>query len=281
MQPLFFGIVNCTPDSFSDGGQFTEIPVALEHAQSLIDTGADVIDVGGDASGPDSKCVGIDEEWSRIAPLIAGLKGQATVSVDTHHAEVARRAVKYGAEVVNDVSGGMDPEMFAAIAKARVRYICMFSCWTEPHTFSSIAVEGIERRIVDFFAEKIDALLASGVSREQIILDPGMGGFLSPDPEASLRVLANLRSLFKFKLPVLIGISRKRFLQTLPGADSCSIDRFSAIVAKAACVSCPAESAMYLRVHAPAVHKEIFNDAEQDSAIVSQILSCLEERRGE
>lgn len=129
------GIVNCTPDSFSDGDPLATAVTYHDRALALIDAGADMLDVGGDSTRPGSLCVDDDEEWRRIAPIIEKLSHTIPISVDTHKAEVARRALQAGATVINDVSGGADPHLLEVVANASALYVCMFSASGIPHVF--------------------------------------------------------------------------------------------------------------------------------------------------
>jgi dihydropteroate synthase len=255
----FLGIVNCTPDSFSDGGAYATEVAAVSHARELHAQGAHYIDIGGDASGPGSVCVGAEAEWLRIEPVLSALTPTVPCSVDTHHSETARRAIKAGAVLINDVSGGMDSAMFSVIADSTARYICMFSCWSAPHVFSTIQTSAVLDLIYTFFDQVRKRAFAAGIQESQLLFDPGMGAFLSPDPEVSWEVLRAVPEFVKAGFPMVVGLSRKRFLRTAATTNGRSLDEVSALVAREVRMACPSEVTIYFRVHNVAVHQSIFS----------------------
>jgi dihydropteroate synthase len=203
------GVVNVTPDSFSDGGRFFGARAAVTHGRELLRAGADIIDVGGESTRPGARRVPADEELRRVVPVVSELSADgATVSIDTTRARVAEGAVKAGAQLVNDVSGGLaDPRMARFVAQSGVPYIVMH--WRGP------SVRMQERaRYGDVVAEvtaelrqRVDALVAAGVAIGQIVLDPGLG--FAKLAEHNWRLLAHLDVLQQLGPPLLIGASRK------------------------------------------------------------------------
>lgn len=251
--PWVMGVLNVTPNSFSDGGLFFEPTAALQHAEMML-AGADVIDVGGEATGPGSAAVPIDVELARVVPLVEQLAPIRPVSVDTYKAAVARRCLESGAAMINDISAlRADPEMVWVLRDFRAPVILMYSKERSglPH------VSGIDRRyrdvvleVGDFLAERIDFALDSGMRAEQIVLDPGMGAFLSLRPEISWEVLsrfAELTSRF-IGFPLMIATSRKGFLGgPLKGRDP--VSQLTALIAVT-------RGAALVRTHNPAQMKE-------------------------
>jgi dihydropteroate synthase len=223
------GVVNVTPDSFSDGGQWYGAAAAIKHGLDLVAQGADVVDVGGESTRPGAQRVSADEELSRIKPVITELvKAGVVVSVDTMRAQVADFALEAGVSLVNDVSGGLaDPYMPRLVAKARVPYVVMH--WRgHSHDMHSRAVyQDVVREVRDELARRIDAVTAEGVDPSMIVLDPGLGFSKLPDwhgPDAhNWQLLTRLSEVARIggrDFPVLVGASRKRFLgKLLAGPD--------------------------------------------------------------
>ncbi len=211
---LVMGVVNVTPDSFSDGGEWFEPDAAIAHGRELLGEGADVLDVGGESTRPGAGRVPVEAELARVLPVISALAAEgAVVSVDTTRAVVAERAVAAGARIVNDVSGGLaDPAMAEVVARTGVAYVCMH--W-RGHADVMDDLEDYDDVVTDVrdeLAARVDALLAAGVRREQVVLDPGLG--FSKAGSSNWPLLARLRELEALGLPVLVGASRKRFLGT-------------------------------------------------------------------
>lgn len=237
------GIVNVTPDSFSDGGLFDRAPAAIEHGLALLRQGADLVDVGGESTRPGAERVDADEELRRVVPVVRALStAGAQVSVDTMRASVAAAAVDAGATLVNDVSGGLaDPGMLPFIADAGVG--CVLMHWRthsklmqERATYCSV-VEEVRSEL----ARRCDAALAAGVDRDRIILDPGLG--FSKAAEHNWSLLARLPRLMSLGFPLLVGASRKRFLAEcvdyghLDASDPVDRDDVSAAVATLAALT--------------------------------------------
>ena len=218
------GVVNVTPDSFSDGGQWFGATAAIEHGLELIAQGADIVDVGGESTRPGAQRVPADEELRRVKPVITELvKAGAVVSVDTMRAQVAEWAVEAGVSLVNDVSGGLaDPYMPRLVAKAGIPYVVMHWRGHSHDMYSRAVYADVVREVHDELAQRIDAVTAEGVDPSMIVLDPGLGFSKNPaasGPEAhNWQLLAGLRELATIggrDFPVLVGASRKRYLSRL------------------------------------------------------------------
>jgi len=209
-RPLVMGILNVTPDSFSDGGQFQAPEAALAQAERMAAAGADILDIGGESTRPyGSVPVSAEEEWARIGDLIARVATLGLpVSVDTMKASVARRAVEAGAAIVNDVWGlQRDPEMAGVVAEKDAGLILMHN-----RTSADPAID-IFADIEAFFARSLDIADRAGIRRERIVLDPGIG--FGKTPEQSLAVIARRDRFKTFGLPLLIGLSRTRFIASV------------------------------------------------------------------
>jgi dihydropteroate synthase type 2 len=218
--PTILGIVNITEDSFSDGGRFLDTAAALAHARALVAAGAQIIDLGAAASNVEAKPVAAAEEIRRLGPLIAALMADGTpVSVDSFMPEVQRFAIAGGVAFLNDIQGFPDPSFYPELAAASCRLVVMHAVHGRGRAQRvELSADEVWDRIHVFFTERVEALERGGVARERLILDPGMGFFLSSRPEASLRVLAGLDRLKRaFGLPVLVSVSRKSFLRAITG----------------------------------------------------------------
>ncbi len=212
---LVMGILNVTPDSFSDGGDFAEPVDAVQHGLAMLAEGADVIDIGGESTRPGAVRPTGEEELGRVLPVIGALAAAgAVVSIDTMRAEVARAAVAAGAGIVNDVSGGLaDEGMLEAVAALGVGYIAMH--WRgQSAAMADLAHYGDV--VADVRAElalRVAAATRAGIGRDRLVIDPGLG--FAKTPEHNWALLAQLEALTSLGLPVLIGASRKRFLGEL------------------------------------------------------------------
>ncbi|HEU5355735.1 MAG TPA: dihydropteroate synthase [Actinocrinis sp.] len=248
------GVVNVTPDSFSDGGRYFEPQDAIEHGTELLAAGADYLDIGGESTRPGAVRVSADEELRRIIPVIKALaENGAIISVDTMRAQVAREAVEAGARIVNDVSGGQaDPEMIPFVASARVPYILMH--WRGHSVdMNSRAVYGdVVAEVRRELAQSVARAVEGGIAPDRIVLDPGLGFAKTAVHDWAL--VGHLDALHSLGRPLLIGPSRKRFLgRLLAGPDGeprPAPDRDVATIALAALVA--AHGAWAVRVHAAA-----------------------------
>ena len=209
------GILNVTPDSFSDGGEYLGFEAAVVHGRRLLAEGADVIDVGGESTRPGAERAPVDVELGRVLPVVRELvRVGAVISVDTMRAEVAAEAVKAGAAVVNDVSGGLaDPEMLPTVAELQACYIAMH--WRGHSTVMQELThyDDVVADVATELAGRRDAAFAAGIPPERLVLDPGLGFAKTPDHNWAL--LARLAELEALGQPLLIGASRKRFLGEL------------------------------------------------------------------
>lgn len=212
-RPKVMGVINVTPDSFSDGGKFLSFENAMEQARLLVSQGAEILDVGGESTRPGSNRIPMEEEQQRVLPVIAAIKKElkVLVSIDTMNSDTARKAVEAGADIVNDVSGGLaDPKMFQAIADKDCHYVLGhwrgFSDVMDQRTqYSDVA-----REVVGELAEQVSVAVASGIARERIIVDPGLG--FAKDMQQNWDLVARLDELKQLGLPILVGASRKRFI---------------------------------------------------------------------
>jgi len=213
---LLMGIVNVTPDSFSDGGRHADAEAAIAHGLALLDEGADILDIGGESTRPGATRPLVAEELQRVVPVVSALAAAgAAVSVDTMRHEVAEAAIEAGAVIVNDVSGGLaDPEILQVVGSAGVGYVAMH--WrAHSDRMQSLAV--YDGDVVDIvlaeLGQRVDAALAAGISPDRLVLDPGLGFAKTPDHNWAL--LAGLDRLTGLGHRVLVGSSRKSFLGTL------------------------------------------------------------------
>ncbi|MFN4354641.1 dihydropteroate synthase [Parvibaculum sp.] len=219
-RPLIFGIVNITPDSFSDGGRYFAADAAVAHAKRLASEGADVIDLGPASSNPDAAPVSAEEEICRLAPVMEALAGEGiALSVDSFRPQTQAFALSRGASWLNDIRGFAEPSFHPALAASDARLVLMHSIQREGNADRRETPEGdIVDQICRFFEARITALVAAGVARGRLVLDPGMGFFLGPRPETSFEVLARIGEIeARFGLPVFVSVSRKSFLRAVTG----------------------------------------------------------------
>ena len=250
------GVLNVTPDSFSDGGRWADPEVAVARARELIAQGADIIDIGGESTRPGAQRVDVDTEISRVLPVVRALladgtdgsAGSAIVSVDTIHAATAEAAIDAGAHIINDVSGGLaDPAMHGLIARTGVVYVCQH--WRgDPETMDRLTdypggvVAGVEAELRERLAE----LDAAGVDRSQVVLDPGLG-FAKTHEQSWELLAATARLIADLGQPLLVGSSRKRFLAQAAEADATPVQRDTVTAATTALAA--AAGAWAVRVH--------------------------------
>jgi dihydropteroate synthase len=221
-KPLIMGILNLTPDSFSDGGRFfTSRADVLTHASAMLDEGADLIDVGGESTRPGAVPVSSTDELNRVLPVVKELSTRhpnAILSVDTVKSSVARAAIEAGAHVVNDVSGlRLDPEVADACASSGAGLVLMHSRGgvSDMASYALANYDDVVEDVLRELGERVDVAVTRGVRREQIAVDPGIG--FGKKSEHSIRMLAELPRLAEWGLPVLIGVSRKRFIGEITG----------------------------------------------------------------
>jgi dihydropteroate synthase len=214
---LVMGVLNVTPDSFSDGGRFIEPAAAVSHARRLIDGGADLIDVGGESTRPGATPVDVDEELARVVPVIEALAGCGVpVSIDTRHARVMRAALRAGAAIVNDVSAlTADPDSLTVVAEAGASVVLMHA-QGDPATMQDDPRYGdVVAEVHDWLADRIDACAAAGIPRDGIVVDPGIG--FGKTLDHNLELLRNLDRFHDLGCPILLGVSRKGFIGRLGG----------------------------------------------------------------
>jgi dihydropteroate synthase type 2 len=222
VRTFIFGILNITEDSFSDGGRFLDPKAAREHARSLMAGGANALDVGGASSNPRSKHVPPEVEIARLKPILALARKQGwPVSIDTFAAETQAWALKAEADYVNDIQGFPDPELYPKLAASKARLIVMHSVQGRGRAQKiDTDPQSIVGRVADFFEERTNALMAAGVARDRLILDPGMGLFVGTKPQVSLTILRRLGIIKSaLGLPMMVSVSRKSFLRTLVGRE--------------------------------------------------------------
>ena len=216
---LVMGIVNVTPDSFSDGGQFLEPRAAVAHALELVEQGAEILDIGGESTRPRAAPVEEEEELRRVMPVLERLAGCVSVpiSIDTTKPAVARAALQAGASLVNDVAANRaDDAMWRVVAEARAGYVCMHMQGT-PQTMQAHPVYAdVTREVTEFFLDRLQRLRDCGIGPEQTILDPGIG--FGKTLGHNLELLGALRGFTALGRPVLLGVSRKSFVGELLGA---------------------------------------------------------------
>ncbi|MER7275800.1 dihydropteroate synthase [Dactylosporangium sp. NPDC000244] len=249
--PLVMGVLNVTPDSFSDGGRYADLEAAVAHARQMTAEGADIVDVGGESTRPGAGRVDAATESARVLPVIRALRAEGiAMSIDTTRAAVAAAALEAGVELVNDVSGGLaDPDMGRVVAAAGCPWVLMH--WRgHSRRMAELAVYGdVVKEVAAELIERVDAAVAAGVDPERIILDPGLG--FAKKPEHTWRLAAHLPDLIALGHPVLVGSSRKshlgRLLADAEGHDRPAEDREAATVATT--VLSVAAGAWGVRVH--------------------------------
>jgi dihydropteroate synthase len=218
--PLLMGILNVTPDSFSDGGLYFETDKAIAHAKALEAAGADIIDIGGESSRPFSDPVPLEEEMRRVIPVIRALAPELKVpiSVDTYKAKVAEEAIKAGAHIVNDISAlRFDKDMVKVVADYKVPVVLMHMKGTPKDMQLNPTYKDVIKEIYTFLEERIEFALKNGVSEDQIAVDPGIG--FGKSLEDNLRIIKNLSLFKKLNRPLLLGPSRKSFIGQILGIE--------------------------------------------------------------
>ena len=244
MSPKLMGVVNVTPDSFSDGGLYLDAEAAIRHGEELVGDGAVILDVGGESTRPGAEPVDQAEELRRVAPVVAGLAGKATVSIDTSKAAVAEAAIETGAEIVNDVTALRgDPEMAALCAERGVGVVLMHMPGS-PRTMQDDPRYGdVVDDVRAFLGERTEAAVAAGIDEERIWVDPGIG--FGKTLKHNLELLRRLGELRELGRPLVIGASRKSFIGRVDGSEV--EDRIGGSIASS--VLAAAEGADVLRIH--------------------------------
>ncbi|AWK82708.1 dihydropteroate synthase [Photobacterium damselae] len=213
--PHVMGILNVTPDSFSDGGRFNHLDTALFHAEEMIDAGATFIDIGGESTRPGAADVSIDEELARVIPVVEAISNRfdCWISIDTSKAQVMTEAVKAGADLINDIRALREPGALEAAAKSEVP-ICLMHMQGQPRTMQTAPqYDDLLVDIEQFLLERINACEVVGISKQKLILDPGFG--FGKTIKHNYQLLENLENFHRFGLPILAGMSRKSMIYKL------------------------------------------------------------------
>lgn len=244
--PVLMGIVNVTPDSFSDGGQFIDPAAAIEHGRRLVAEGAAILDIGGESTRPGAAQISPEEEQKRVIPVLDGLAGcGAVLSVDTRNAATMKAALKAGAGLVNDISAlTHDPESLRVVADSDC-LVCLMHMQGTPKTMQDCPdYDDVLKEIYDYLAGRIEACEKAGVNRNRIMIDPGIG--FGKTLDHNIIILKNLNYFDALDVPFLLGASRKRFIESLcPGAGP--QDRLPGSLS--ACIAAYAQGVRHFRVH--------------------------------
>jgi dihydropteroate synthase len=257
---MVMGIINATPDSFSDGGSFLDPQAALAHGLRMVAEGAEILDIGGESTRPGAQSVEADEEIRRVLPIIQALRreSQVLLSIDTSKAAVARAALVAGADIINDVTGlRADPDMTSLAASSKAGIVIMHM-QGEPRTMQvAPTYDDVVHEVGEFFRQSLARSVACGIDPMRIALDPGIG--FGKTPEHNRRLLAELSAFLEFRRPLLVGASRKSFLGWLAGSSAMD-DRFWPGVALTSL--CRERGARILRVHDVKPHTEALRMTE-------------------
>lgn len=263
-RPLIMGILNVTPDSFSDGGRFPTVAAAVDHARRMVDQGADIIDIGAESTRPGAPPVTAEEELRRLVPVLEGLTGKIDVplSIDTWKATVAETTLAAGAEIINDISGlTFDPALAGVVARQQAGLVVMHTRGTPEIMQQDTTYGDLMGEIADALQRSLQTALSAGSCREQIVLDPGIG--FGKDVAGNLEILRRLPELSGFGLPLLIGSSRKGFIGKTLGRKTPDDRLFGTAATVAMAV---ANGARILRVHDVQAMRDV---ADMTHSIVS------------
>ena len=254
------GILNTTPDSFSDGGSYTNIEASLAHARQLIEDGAHIIDIGGESSRPGAQPVSLEEELRRTIPVITALRSESAIplSIDTVKAEVARQALAAGANIINDISAlSFDPEMVDVLCDSKAEVVLMHMQGSPSTMQNNPQYHNITEELMIYFSNCIDNLEKRGVSLEQIIVDPGIG--FGKTLEHNLRLFKDLGRFQELGTRVLLGHSRKSFLGVLTGSNIAGNRDQATAICSALCAN---RGIDIIRVHNVVATKDALTIAE-------------------
>ncbi len=211
---IFMGVLNVTPDSFSDGGMYLNLEKALLHVEKMISEGADIIDIGGESSRPGAEPVSEKEELRRVLPIIKAVRNkfpQILISVDTYKSSVAKASIEAGADIINDISAmRFDDNMVKVVKKYNTPVVLMHMKGTPRNMQKNPQYKDVVAELMDFFSERINFALKNGIKKENIIIDPGIG--FGKNLEHNLSILKNIDKFLKFNVPVLLGASRKSYI---------------------------------------------------------------------
>jgi dihydropteroate synthase len=241
------GVLNVTPDSFSDGGEFQTVENALQQALKMIEAGANIIDIGGQSTRPGALEISLEEELARVIPVITAIREHSSIpiSLDTTRAIVAEKGIAAGADLINDISGGtFDRLLLPTVAKLGVPIILMHIRGNPQTMQSETHYENLVKEIKEFLQNQVKVALQCGIARENIIIDPGIG--FAKTGEQNLELLRELGQFRDLDLPILIGVSRKRFIGQITGKDDPKERVFGTA---AACAIAITKGADILRVH--------------------------------
>ena len=220
-EPVIMGIVNVTPDSFSDGGQFFNTTAALNHAMQLLDDGATILDIGGESTRPGAPDVSLEDELQRVIPIIKAIREQSDciISIDTSKAEVMRQAIEAGADIVNDVRALQEDDALAVVAQYPDVAVCLMHMQGQPRSMQNDPhYDDLASEINDFFNQRIAACEAAGIKQSQLILDPGFG--FGKTLKHNYQILAQFNDYAQLGLPLLAGLSRKSMIGNLLNRDT-------------------------------------------------------------
>ena len=220
-EPIIMGIVNVTPDSFSDGGQFFNITAALKHAMQLLDDGATILDIGGESTRPGAPDVSLEDELQRVIPIIKAIREQSdcVISIDTSKAEVMRQAIEAGADIVNDVRALQEPGALEVVAQHPDVVVCLMHMQGQPRSMQNDPhYNDLASEINDFFNQQIAACETAGIKQSQLILDPGFG--FGKTLKHNYQILSQFNDFAQFGLPLLAGLSRKSMIGNLLNRDT-------------------------------------------------------------
>lgn len=242
------GILNVTPDSFSDGGRFLAAEAAIAAGRAMLANGAHLLDVGGESTAPGRRPIDAEEELARIETVVGELAREAFVSVDTYHARTAERCLTLGARMINDTSALRADPALADVIREHGAFLVLMHAKDGPLPHVTPAerhYRDVVQEVGDFLAERVDFALSRGIPAERLVLDPGWSSFLSHDPEDTFRLLRGLERLVeRFRpIPIMVAISRKGVLK-VPLAERDPVSQLAALIAVA-------RGALYVRTHAP------------------------------
>ena len=272
---VLVGIVNCTPDSFSDGigalqhldieGHVSSTKIFVDRAQALLDSGAQMLDVGGDSTRPGSHCTADEEEWRRIEPILTRFCHRVPVSVDTHKAEIARRAINAGAAMINDVTGGINPRLVEAVADSSALYTYMFNSYGGAHNFEpqagqNLSTANVVSTISSWAISQALLLKSQGIDIHRQVTDTGLGGFVSPDPTVSNHIIEHYWDICTSTTQRMFGCSRKGFLKQKGEVSILERDPISAQIGCQISQTAPANTTVYLRIHNVALQKALLKN---------------------
>jgi dihydropteroate synthase len=249
---LVMGILNITPDSFADGGKYSDFESAIRRGQEMIAEGVDIIDIGGESTKPGVERITLDEELDRVIPVIRELSQLGIkISIDTMRSEVARKAIDAGASIINDVSGGLaDPEMLTTAASLELPYIAMHWRGHSKDMNSQAVYKDVVSEVIEELQDRITASLDAGIKKDNLIIDPGIG--FAKDADHNWAIIDSISTFVDLGYPVLVGASRKRFL----GGDNPDL-REAATIALTQRLSTTGIWA--IRVHSVKPHKEVMS----------------------